>query len=130
MTVASGLSRPYFFRSAGEALSAAIDFICTVCRRPTRPSTDPKSALVCTGLEIFHSPPSLAIASVWPPAVMSSASTLSRSNFSSVLSRKSKVVRLNEVSCAAAIRKTFFSSLRLAKKSPPVGVLSPMYSLR
>jgi len=55
---------------------------------------------------------------------------VARSNFSSVLSRKSKVVRLNDVSCAAAIRNTFFSSLRLAKKSPPVGVLSPMNSLR
>ena len=39
VTVADGLSKPYFLRSAGLALSETIDFICADDTRPSRPST-------------------------------------------------------------------------------------------
>jgi hypothetical protein len=61
---------------------------------------------------------------------MSMVSTFSRSNFHNVLSRRSNVPLLNDDSWNAGIRNTFFSSLRLANRSPPVGDLSPTYSLR
>ena len=55
--VAAGLSRPY---SASVAASGAtIDFICSVFRRLTRPSTAPKSARASTGSVIRHSPSAL-----------------------------------------------------------------------
>ena len=94
----SGLSRPYFFKSAGAASSAAIDFICAVCSRPISPSTAPKSARACTGDVTFQSLPSFAIARFFPAAVMSTLSTLSRSNLSSCLSRRLNVSLFNDES--------------------------------
>jgi hypothetical protein len=92
------------------------------------PSTDPKSAFACTGLTIFQSPPSFANATALPPADTSKPSTFSRSNFRTDFSRRSNVVRFSEVSCVAGTRNTFFSSFRLANRSEPVGVFSPMSS--
>jgi hypothetical protein len=79
---------------------------------------------------IFQSVPCLANAVVLPPAVRSIESTLSRSNFSSVFSRRSNVDLLNVDSWNDGIRKTRFSSFRFANRSPPVGDFSPMSSLR
>ena len=49
-----------------------------------------------------------------PAAVTSIASTFSRSNLSSTLSRRSNVVRLRLVSWNAGIANTFFSSFLFA----------------
>ena len=73
--------------------AAAIDFICSVVRRPTSPSTALKSARAATGCVSFHSPASFANRIVLAGVVTSSASTLSRSTFSTALSRRSNVLR-------------------------------------
>ena len=74
MTVASGLSRPYFFRSAGVGV-VGDDRLHLHRLQPSDQAFDRSEVGLAsaTGFVIFQSPPSFAIASVLPPAVTSSA---------------------------------------------------------
>src|SRR6266851_5140246 len=125
VTVTSGLSRAYFFRSSGDAWSVTMDFICAVSIRPTSPSTDEKSARAAIGFVIFQSLPSLANWIGLAETLTSRPSTLSRAILISALSRRLNVDLLSDESWKSGMRKTRFSSFLLAYRLAPVGVLLP-----